>query len=646
MHAPVGEAGFQPPHAFSATRAAVPRGRQATRRAASVARSLPLRLALAWSLVGLCGCPQLPSEPCTLPETSWATWTATASTARVFDELALHAIRRDLPVPTVHARNLFHLSAAMYDAWAAYDTTASGLYSQDRARAPADVEAARREAVAFAAYRVLLARFGQATGGPQTVGCLAEAMERLGYDASRTDTQGDAPSSVGNRVAARMLELGRDDGANEAHDYADTTGFYAVNPPLQVWQRGTTVLDPNAWQPLEFEQAFTQNGIQQASGVQPYMGAHWRNVRPFAMQRSGALYHEPGLAPSVDDPEMKRWLLDVLRRQSKLDPALPETIDVSPGAWGNNPVGTNAGTGHAANPVTGAPYAANVVPLADFGRVIAEYWADGPTSETPPGHWNVLANEVADSPGFARRLHGTGDALGRLEWDVKVYLALNGALHDAAITAWEVKRAFTTARPISLVRYAAQLGQSSDDAGVRYAPRGLPLEDGLVEVVTAASSVRRHAGLPVGAVVVRAWEPTARDGVTGAGGVHWREADTWTTYQRTTFVTPAFPGFISGHSTFSRAAAEVLADFTGSDFFPGGLSQHLVPRDVGLQFERGPTVDVRLQWATYFDAADQAGQSRLWGGIHVEPDDLVGRRLGQQVGRDAAAKATALFEGR
>jgi hypothetical protein len=108
-------------------------------------------------------------------------------------------------------------------------------------------------------------------------------------------------------------------------------------------------------------------------------------------------------------------------------------------------------------------------------------------------------------------------------------------------------------------------------------------------------------------------------------------------------VTPAFPGFVSGHSTFSRAAAELLTELTGSPYFPGGLGEFVAERDAYLRFERGPSTEVRLQWATYFDAADQAGRSRLWGGIHVEPDDLVGRTLGSQVGLDAWARARVQF---
>lgn len=622
----------------------IPLARCAWHRRCSLRRAMRRGFLLGALGLLFAGCPEPgpPLQPCGLDEATWQQAQA-ASVARVFDEVALQAVRRDLPVPTVHARNLFHLSAAMYDAWAAYDAQARGVFFTEKLSAP-DVEAARREAVSYAAYRLLWHRYRQTPGGGEVAGCLTEAMERLGYDPGRTDTEGVAPYAVGNRIAAQAIARGRSDGANEDGGYTDTTGFVAQNPPLEVGHDGTVMSHPESWQPLEFQEAFTQNGISQGSGVQPYMGAHWRNVTPFAMSRGGgALYHDPGPCPLPSDAPMKAWMNEVLRKQSKLDPRNVETIDISPGAYGNNPVGTNDGHGHAVNPVTGQPYAANVVPVADFGRVMAEFWADGPKSETPPGHWNVIANAVSDSPQLARKLGGQGPELPRLEWDVKVYLALNGALHDAAITAWEVKRAFTTARPISLIRYAGGLGQSSDPSGPSYSPAGLALEDGLVEVVTADSVNGRHAGFSVGEVVVKAWEQTERDPSTGAGGVHWKRAGAWMPYQRTTFVTPAFPGFISGHSTFSRAGAEVLADLTGSEFFPGGLMEYVVPRNGGLQFEAGPTVDVHLQWATYFDAADQAGQSRLWGGIHLEPDDLVGRRLGQQVGRDAVAKARGIF---
>jgi membrane-associated phospholipid phosphatase len=118
----------------------------------------------------------------------------------------------------------------------------------------------------------------------------------------------------------------------------------------------------------------------------------------------------------------------------------------------------------------------------------------------------------------------------------------------------------------------------------------------------------------------------------------------WMPYQRPTFVTPAFPGFVSGHSTFSRAAAEVLAAYTGSPFFPGGMwEQTFTPG--ALKFEHGPSVPLTLQWATYYDASDQAGISRLYGGIHISADDLEGRRIGSQVGKGAWALAQRYFAG-
>ena len=109
-------------------------------------------------------------------------------------------------------------------------------------------------------------------------------------------------------------------------------------------------------------------------------------------------------------------------------------------------------------------------------------------------------------------------------------------------------------------------------------------------------------------------------------------------------MTPAFQGYVSGHSTFSRAAAEVVTGFTGSEYFPGGLNGYTIKAG-SLKFEAGPTTDIRLEWATYYDAADQAGQSRLYGGIHVEADDLMGRKIGAQCGTAAWAMAQRYYAG-
>jgi hypothetical protein len=192
------------------------------------------------------------------------------------------------------------------------------------------------------------------------------------------------------------------------------------------------------------------------------------------------------------------------------------------------------------------------------------------------------------------------------------------------------------------------LGQSSDPSGPSYDPNGLPLVPGLIEVVTAASSApgQRHQKLAkfVGRIAVRAWGGTPADPSKQVGGARWMLATAWVPYQLPTFVTPSFPAFVSGHSTFSRAAAEVLAAFTGSSYFPGGLARYTIAKG-GLGFEKGPTTDVDLEWASYYDAADQAGQSRLFGGIHIRADDFMGRRIGSLCGRAAWELATQYYGG-
>ena len=128
-----------------------------------------------------------------------------------------------------------------------------------------------------------------------------------------------------------------------------------------------------------------------------------------------------------------------------------------------------------------------------------------------------------------------------------------------------------------------------------------------------------------------------------AAGVGWILAEGWWPYQRPSFVTPPFAGYVSGHSTFSRAAAEVLTALTGDPFFPGGMSDIPIPANAYLVFERGPSLDMTLQWATYRDAADQCSLSRTWGGIHPPADDIPGRLIGARIGGDAFRFATSLF---
>jgi hypothetical protein len=288
------------------------------------------------------------------------------------------------------------------------------------------------------------------------------------------------------------------------------------------------------------------------------------------------------------------------------------------------------------------------VNLGDFTRVVAEFWADGPKSETPPGHWNVLANLVSDELAPNLRLAGTGPVLDRLQWDVKLYLALNGAVHDAAIAAWGLKGHYDSVRPITMIRYMGGLGQSTDPSGPSYAKEGLPLVPGLIEVITRESSApgQRHAALAadVGKIAIKAWGGVPSDPKTQTSGTRWMLAGDWVPYQLPTFVTPSFPAYASGHSSFSRAAAEILTAFTGSEYFPGGISGYTIKAG-SLKFEKGPTTDIHLEWATYNDAADQAGQSRLFGGIHIQADDFNGRIIGAECGKAAWDVAQRYYGG-
>ena len=134
-----------------------------------------------------------------------------------------------------------------------------------------------------------------------------------------------------------------------------------------------------------------------------------------------------------------------------------------------------------------------------------------------------------------------------------------------------------------------------------------------------------------------------RDPDTDLAGVGWILLENWWPYQRANFVTPPFAGYASGHSTFSRAAATALEALTGDAFFPGGLASFTAPADDFLVFERGPSVDVTLQWATYRDAANESGLSRIWGGIHPPADDVPGRAMGEQVGQRAWRRTLALY---
>jgi hypothetical protein len=574
----------------------------------------------------------------------------TNSIARYWDEEILSAIRIDTPHPPVQARNLFGLSTCMYDAWAAYDSTAVG-YMYHGKHTAADISAARREAISYAAYRILKERYAYSRSSTNTLATLDAHMAVLGYNTNNTSLDTNTPAGVGNSVYAAVSAWFINDGARQTNSYADYPpdqgGYTYVNQPLTTGLPGIDVSNINHWQRLAIANAVDQTGYP-IGPIQNYLGAQWLRVRPFALTREDETqpWINPAGPPQFPQNAFRSNVVDVIRRSSELTPDDGASIDISPGAFGNNPLGFNTGTGHPLNPATGLPYPANVVKRGDFARVLAEFWADGPSSETPPGHWNVLANAVADNTNFVKQFGGTGPALDPLEWDVKVYFALNAAVHDAACAAWSLKRYYDGWRPISAVRYLGKLGQSTDPSAASYNVSGLPLITNLIELVTSNSIASgRHAGLTAGKIAINTWPGQPANPSTQYSGIKWIHADTWLPFQKTNFVTPAFPGFVSGHSSFSRSAAEVMTAITGSQFFPGGMATYTAVSNTSLSFERGPSQTIQLQWATYFDAADQAGLSRIWGGIHPPVDDVTGRVVGSQAGQAVWALASKYFDG-
>jgi hypothetical protein len=219
--------------------------------------------------------------------------------------------------------------------------------------------------------------------------------------------------------------------------------------------------------------------------------------------------------------------------------------------------------------------------LGDREKVIAEYWADGPMTVLPPGHSNLFAQYVSLRDGHT------------LDEDVRLFFALTNAVFDAGIAAWDAKMHYDYVRPVTAIRYLKR-GQK----------------------------IRAWAGPGLGARVI--------------------DGEAWRPYQPDWFPTPPFSEYVSGHSTFSAAAAEVLKRFTGSDVF--GASVTITQGVLGI--EPGvPAQPVTLSWPTFSAAADEAGLSRRYGGIHFEDGDLEGRKLGRAVGALAWEKALGYIRG-
>jgi hypothetical protein len=218
--------------------------------------------------------------------------------------------------------------------------------------------------------------------------------------------------------------------------------------------------------------------------------------------------------------------------------------------------------------------------LTDEQKLIAEYWADGPRSELPPGHWDLFAQFVS-----ARDHHS-------LDADAKLFFVLTNAIFDVSIAVWDAKSVFDSVRPVTAIPYLFQ-GQQ-----------------------------------------ILAW------GGPGQGTIAM-DGSQWIPYQADTFPTPPFQEYISGHSTFSAAGAAILRLWTGSD----RLGASVTFESGSSRIEPGitPESPVTLSWSTFTEAADEAGISRRYGGIHFELADLVGRATGRLVARKAWTRGLALF---
>jgi hypothetical protein len=452
---------------------------------------------------------------------------------------ALQGVRDSRIGPPMVARALAIAHTCMFDAWAAYDKRAVGTQFGDKLRRPKTERtlANKNEAISFAAYRALVDLFAL-----DKASVFDPLMASLGYDPNNLTIDTDTPAGIGNVACAAVLAFRHSDGSNQLGDlhpgaYSDWTGYVSVNPASTVPVNPASVLDPNHWQPLKYDDGATRpipHVITQA-----FVGAQWYRVVPFAMTspdqfRSFVAQFGPALFGSETYLQQSRDLITL---------------------------------------------SAN---LTDEQKMIAEYWANGPHTELPPGHWDLFGEFVS------RRDHHTVDD------DAKMFFALTNAIFDAGIAAWDAKRGFDSVRPITSIPYLFQ-GQQ-----------------------------------------IQSWRPFQ--------GTQTFDGSLWIPYQLSTFPTPPFPEYISGHSTFSAAGAEILKRFTHSDKFGDSVTFSAGSSNTEPGFT--PKQEVTLSWATFTEAANQAGISRRYGGIHFELADLVGRATGRLVADQAWEKVRAFIKGK
>jgi hypothetical protein len=299
-----------------------------------------------------------------------------------WNNAALQAIRDTHPGPPIVARMLSIAHTCMYDAWAPYDAVAVGMWLGQTLRQPVAErsESNKRKAVSFAAYRALVDLF------PTEQSKFDSVMTSLGSDLTDASTDAQTPAGVGNVACHAVLDFRHHDGSNQLGDlhvgaYTDYTGYAPVNDPDHI-------NDPTHWQPLRVTDG--HGGFV----IQTFTAPHWGQVIPFALS-----------APDQFKPKKPNVFPTDARQYLKQAQQILE-------------------------------YSAS---LTDREKMIAEYWADGPNSELPPGHWALFAQTVS------RRDRHT------LDQDVKMFFAMTNAVFDAGISAWHFKRAYDYVRPVTAV---------------------------------------------------------------------------------------------------------------------------------------------------------------------------------------------------
>jgi hypothetical protein len=613
------------------------------------------------------------------------------SIAREWIELTLKAMKEDYTRPPVNARSLFYASIGMYNAWAAYDINAQTYllgkgdfpFERQSFKIPTNVQQARDEAISYFMYRFLTIRFATSPNAKKAQERFDQFMKSKNYDINYLDDnyQNGSAASLGNYIFWCVHITSLEDGAAENNNFER---YYLPkeykNSRLEV-KKGTESTfkldDPNCWQPIMFHNnAVDQNG-NRIMDLQNFECSHWGSIVPFALndkEKSSFLrdgkeyftYFNLPAPPQLDstnalNSNFYQWNYALVSAwSSQLSPFDGKTWDISPASLGNVDInlpntleeyktfydfynGWTKRIGYSINPKTKSPYSPQIVSRGDFLRAMAQYWSDGPNSETPPGHWFSILNYVNDQPETIKKWKGEGRVLDDLEWDVKSYLALGGALHDAAIVAWGYKGRYFSIRPISAIKYMVSLGQSSDKSQLNFHPFGIPLHKGLIEVVTEKDPLAGHLAENIGKIKIFSWKGHTNDSLAISSGSNWILGEDWMPFLKLNFITPPFPGYISGHSCFSQAAAEVLTEITGDAYFPRGLGEYKIPKNTFFFNGERLNSDIILQWATYYDAADQCGLSRIYSGIHPPCDDIPARNAGRKIGKNVIQKVNVLF---